>query len=131
MTLRYTWKRSQIYYNKAHDICNALYTSYVKKWSYAKYKKNSEHKLLFGHVQTQCFYIVTKTYESIVSIIQLYNLATVRKRKKSVRFSFLKLNSPFTTYFSKSLHMDFLQLKQKKSPTTVRKFFENQKVSSS
>ena len=45
-------------------------------------RKKSVYKLLFGHVQiseTQCSYIIIKTYESTISIIQLYHLAKLRE----------------------------------------------------
>ena len=67
--------------------------NYVKKSSYSKYKKNSVHKLLFGHVQileTQCSYIIIKTWKQ-VSIMQLYNLAKLRKWKSKHRIQFFKI----------------------------------------
>ena len=51
--------------------------NYVRKSSYPKYKEKF-YSLLFGHVQileTKCSCIIIKIYESMVSIMQLYNLA--------------------------------------------------------
>ena len=72
--------------------------NYVRKSSYPKYKEKF-YSLLFGHVQileTKCSCTIIKTYESMVSIMQLYNLA-----KKT----------PLTASFGKSPHMDSPPLK--------------------
>ena len=76
-------------------------------------------KLLFGHAQileTQCYFTIIKTYESTVSILQLYNLYI------SI-IQFFKVESlPFTTYFGKSPHMDCIlpaPLKTKKGATPL------------
>ena len=87
------------------------------------------HKLLFGHVQilqTQCFYVIIRTYKSKTSVIQLYNLAKLR-----IQFHFLKLNSPFRTCFDKFPYYGFsppLPFKMKKTPNLFKKCFENQKI---
>ena len=90
------------------------------------------HKLLFGHVQfleTQCFYVIIRTYKSKTSVIQLYNLAKLR-----IQFNFLKLNAPFTTCFDKFPYYGLsppLPLKMKKTPNLFKKFLENQKIPTS
>ena len=38
-------------YHYISDNKQSMILNYVKKSSYSKYKKNSVHKLLFGHVQ--------------------------------------------------------------------------------
>lgn len=71
-------------------------------------RKSSLHKLLFGYVQTlvtQCSYITINTYESIVSIKKLYNLAKLWKCKKYT-IQFFKVNPLFTACFGSSFQMD-------------------------
>ena len=90
------------------------------------------HKLLFGYVQilqTQCFYVIIRTYKSKTSVIQLYNLAKLR-----IQFNFLKLNAPFTTCFDKFPYYGLfppLPLQMKKTPNLFKKFLENQKIPTS
>ena len=67
-----------------------------------------------------------KTYESTVNIVQLYNLAKLKKWKNKYTIQFLKVESPplppFTTYFG-NLPI-WTPLKMKKMPTPLKKFWE-------
>ena len=67
-------------------------------------RNNSVHKFYIQFLETQCFYIIIKTCESTIGIIQLYNAAKLR-------------------------HMDSPHpLTMKKSSIPPQKKFENQKV---
>ena len=74
--------------------------------------------------------IPIKTYKSTVNILQLYNLAKLRKWKNKYTIQFLKVESPFTTYFGKAFPPYGLPptLKMKKMPIPSKKDSENQKV---
>ena len=64
--------------------------------------KNYVHKLPFGHAQileTWCSYIVIETYESTVSITQVYNLDELRKRKNKYTIQLFKVESPLHDLF--------------------------------
>ena len=57
---------------------------------------------IFGHIQilgTLCSYTVIQTYESKVSIMQLYNLAKFSKRKNKYKIQFIKNEFPFHNLF--------------------------------
>ena len=59
--------------------------------------------------------IQSQTYERTVSIIQLYNLAKLRKKK----YTTPSFKTPFTTYLGKSHHMDSpLKTKKKLQPSS-------------
>ena len=65
-------------------------------------EKNYVHKLLFGDVQilaSQCSCIVIQTYESTVSITQVYNLAKLRKRKNKYTAQVFKVEFPLHNLF--------------------------------
>lgn len=93
-------------------------------------RKSSLHKLLFGYVQTlvtQCSYITINTYESIVSIIKLYNLAKLWKCKKYT-IQFFKVNPLFTACFGSSFQMDSPNPWKWKNLNHLKKNSEDQKV---
>ena len=65
-------------------------------------RKNFVYILIFGHIQilgTLCSYTVIQTYESKVSIMQLYNLAKFSKRKNKYKIQFIKNEFPFHNLF--------------------------------
>ena len=89
--------------------------------------ENSVHKLLYSDIQfleTHCTYTIIKTYESTISIMQLYNLAKLRQWKNKYIYSsiFLKLNPPFHNYLGKSPHVNSPPFKMKKTPTPSKNF---------
>ena len=130
---------SQTYYKRVYHKYMSLYTSNIRgnpvKWDSQTFitksyhtqsiRKNSLHKLLLDYVQileTQCSYIIIKTYENKVSIIQLYNLTELRlwkKNKYAIQF--------FESHFGNTPphHIDRKNLKALSKP-----FSENQKVHS-
>ena len=60
----------------------------------------------------------------------LYNFIIMQnweKERTSIQLNFLKLNPSVTTCFGKSSHMDSPSLKMKKTLTSLKIFFENQK----
>ena len=60
----------------------------------------------------------------------LYNFIIMQnweKERTSIQLNFLKLNPSVKTYFGKSSHMDSPSLKMKKTLTSLKIFFENQK----
>ena len=74
--------------------------------------------------------ILIKTYESAVNIVQLYNIAKLRKWKKKYTIQFLKAESPPSQPILTSPPDMDSPLKMKKMPTPLKKFFKNQKVPS-
>ena len=93
--------------------------------------KNSVHKLLFSHVlflETQCSYIIIKTYESTISVIQLYILLIRDNESISMQFNILKLNPSSPSQSILASHPYGLSpFKMTKTPTPLKIIFENQK----
>ena len=57
---------------------------------------------LFGHdqiLETQCSYIIIKTYENTISIIQLHNLAKLSKKMIKYTIQFFQAESPLLKLF--------------------------------
>ena len=66
--------------------------------------------------------ILIKRYESTVNIMQLYNLAKLRKWKNKYTIQFLEVEFPLHSLFWKA------PPKMKKCQHPLKNFFENQKV---
>ena len=89
-------------------------------------RKNFVYLLIFGHIQilgTLCSYKVIQTYESKVSIMQLYNLAKFSKRKNKYKIQFIKNEFPFHNLFWQVSTYD-LPPKMTKTSTPSKMFWE-------
>ena len=75
--------------------------------------------------------ILIKTYERTVNIVQLYNLAKLRKWKNKYTIQFVKVESPLHNSIWQAPPIwtpPLLPFQMKKMPIPLKKIFENQKV---
>ena len=105
--------------------------NYIKKSLHSKYRKKLCTKITlwscsnFGNL---LLLYSNKTYESTACIIQLYNLAKMRKGRNRSTIQFFEVEFPLQHLFW-SPHMDSPPLKMTKTPNPSKEFFRTKKSS--